>query len=174
MEGRFISKDPIGLNGGNNVYSYTENNPINRNDATGLSSTEVGGGFSFTIPGYHFNTGLTSETCCDANGNKHRRTIQTTCTGFSLGAEIGSGGGPGTAAVSVVRDKKMCTGNVGDTYDSEDGFGFSSNLVAGASWSSTDPRTTKITTGLGVALLFWSTCKNTVEQDVVVGKCCND
>ncbi len=38
MEGRFVSKDPIGLDGGMNVYTYTEDNPINFTDPFGLLS----------------------------------------------------------------------------------------------------------------------------------------
>ena len=34
--GRFITKDPIGLRGGVNVYIYVENNPVNFLDAYGL------------------------------------------------------------------------------------------------------------------------------------------
>lgn len=38
MEGRFISKDPIGFDGGDvNLYGYVQNNPINWVDPSGLS-----------------------------------------------------------------------------------------------------------------------------------------
>jgi hypothetical protein len=38
MEGRFISKDPIGFEGGINVYSYTLNNPVTYTDPMGLDA----------------------------------------------------------------------------------------------------------------------------------------
>ncbi len=34
--GRFLTRDPIGYEGGVNVYAYTRNNPVNRNDPSGL------------------------------------------------------------------------------------------------------------------------------------------
>ena len=34
--GRFISRDPLGSDGSANLYVYTENNPTNRVDPTGL------------------------------------------------------------------------------------------------------------------------------------------
>lgn len=38
MEGRFVSKDPIGFDGGDvNLYAYVRNNPVNLKDPSGLS-----------------------------------------------------------------------------------------------------------------------------------------
>jgi RHS repeat-associated protein len=39
--GRFISEDPIGLNGGINQYSYVRNNSVNRVDPLGLQDTDI-------------------------------------------------------------------------------------------------------------------------------------
>ena len=35
-DGRWLSRDPIGVEGGVNLYNYTDNNPVNRVDVTGL------------------------------------------------------------------------------------------------------------------------------------------
>ena len=39
--GKWISRDPIGVEGGVNVYNYTENNPVNNIDPIGLCEEKV-------------------------------------------------------------------------------------------------------------------------------------
>jgi len=37
QQGRFLTRDPLGYGGGINLYGYTQNNPVNRMDPSGLS-----------------------------------------------------------------------------------------------------------------------------------------
>lgn len=39
--GRFVSEDPIGLEGGLNTYAYVDNDPVNRRDPSGLEPSDV-------------------------------------------------------------------------------------------------------------------------------------
>ena len=41
-QGRFLSKDPIGISGGMNQYRFCANNPVNRRDPNGLWTARVG------------------------------------------------------------------------------------------------------------------------------------
>jgi uncharacterized protein RhaS with RHS repeats len=47
--GRFITKDPIGFEGGINIYAYVKNNPINMIDPEGFAAAAVPGVGPFPI-----------------------------------------------------------------------------------------------------------------------------
>ena len=51
LTGRWVSKDPIGLEGGINTYNYVSSDPINYSDYPGLFEKEKNGKPKFTISG---------------------------------------------------------------------------------------------------------------------------
>lgn len=61
--GRFLTEDPLGFEAGINFYAYVNNNPINANDPTGLTTYYIGGGWdnlfgrSGPVKGYFDNNG---------------------------------------------------------------------------------------------------------------------
>lgn len=79
MEGRFVSKDPIGFNGGINLYNYVDSNPINYADPFGLMSFNCGSGFqSLIIPDswfgkYSFSNACQSHDKCYETPNKPKK-----------------------------------------------------------------------------------------------------
>ena len=77
--GRFLIHDPIGLNGGLNLYEYANNNPINQIDPKGLAS--IGGGAYF---GGGAETSFTVTNCCERK-SKFRVKILTVCGGVGIG-----------------------------------------------------------------------------------------
>lgn len=87
MEGRFISRDPLGFKAGDvNLYGYTKNNPINLTDPSGLESAGYGGWEVQFIGGY----GEATVSCCD--GEKlHKLKYRKVCLGAGFTAGISSG-----------------------------------------------------------------------------------
>jgi RHS repeat-associated protein len=53
--GRFLQPDPIGYRGGNHLYAYVNNNPLNATDPLGLDCVSSGGATSCTTSAYSVN-----------------------------------------------------------------------------------------------------------------------
>lgn len=100
--GRYIEKDPIGLDGGTNLHVYVGNGPGNRTDPSGLISIGFGfggGGNVGTI-----GAGADSGVVMDSNGSLCFYT--NTC--FSLGWNTVVGGSIG--GVGQISSGKLCSG----------------------------------------------------------------
>jgi len=71
--GRWINRDPIGEDGGINLYTFTKNSPINRFDKLGLKDFGIGVGVGFMVtstaqgkPQYSFALiGSAKQSACD-------------------------------------------------------------------------------------------------------------
>ena len=53
--GRFMQPDPIGYAGGNNLYAYTNNDPLNFTDPLGLDCVSAGGTTTCSTSAYNVN-----------------------------------------------------------------------------------------------------------------------
>jgi len=51
--GRFLSEDPIGFDGGDNSYSYSQNDPIDESDPDGLSPKGRDKWYGYNDPDFH-------------------------------------------------------------------------------------------------------------------------
>ena len=161
--GRYITADPIGLEGGVNLYPYSLSNPVNKIDSLGLCSRECpycpGGewrSFSFLSVSAFFGGGGTvarTTYTCKSNGKKCSATAFCFGGGAIAAAGIGIdfGGYPGE------------TRGVMDTYCPSDFQTFSSGLYfTGGPLSETHTGNSSNiglskSWGLGVAYV---TCKN--------------
>jgi len=87
--GRYISADPIGLNGGMNLYAYVQNNPVNWVDPWGLVSCHD---YVDSLMG-DWKAASGNNTVLGQNLLNQRHTTLTNATGFRSELVAGGQGG---------------------------------------------------------------------------------
>lgn len=165
-----MTPDPIGLRGGVNLFLYVGGNPVNAVDPRGLYR-DIGGGFGVTAGIVAVSLSVSTDTCCDEQGNKHLRTIQTTTVGLEIGLGL-KGSGGASSSLSDDRTAKKCPKNYDDTGYYSDDSGVWGALILGRSYSTSDGTGWKV--GLGGGWSIYSGSRTEILQDVIVGKCCSE
>jgi RHS repeat-associated protein len=100
MDGRFISKDPIGFRGGINLYSYVQNNPVGYIDPFGLdkyteSFSMSGSIMLFTAFTAKFDITMDTTACTATNSGP-------TYTGVTMGPVASA-----SASANIVEEKTI-------------------------------------------------------------------
>jgi hypothetical protein len=131
---------------------------------------DVGGGFGLTLAIISVSISAHTESCCDEQGRKHVRTVQTTCVGLELGLGLKSGS---SAALSDEKKLGKCPKKFNDSSYYSEQQGVWGAVIVGREYSITD-RSGGWKVGLGGGWNIYSGCQNEILNDVISGTCCNN
>jgi len=125
--GRFISEDPVGLNGGDiNLYRYVFNNPINQRDPLGLWTMQIG--FTFGGTAGVAAGSLFGGVAIDSNGGAGLY--------YGYGAGLGVGGGASLGASGATSTANYITDLAGPFANVSGGGGWGPDAQADAFYGS--------------------------------------
>jgi RHS repeat-associated protein len=168
--GRYLTPDPIGLDGGINLFAYVKNNPLRWRDPIGLEDdskyNSYGGGFSASLI-WTVSSGAKTYECDDDANKRHVMTVSYFCYGMDIGLGVKTGG---HAAISDKKDVGSCPKlNRSDSWVSSHGSAVYGALpFFGRSYDIDNDEEGTIF-GFGGGYRLWMECHNHIEQDVIKG-----
>jgi RHS repeat-associated protein len=145
--GRFLSEDPIRFLGGNNFYTYVENDPVNRVDPSGLAAMGLGlggGGSLIPIPG---KPGPIANGVCAAVTDTKGNIGLLCCGGAGVGVGLSVGVEGQLAGLYCPTCETIC--DLPDQFvqfEGSGGFGKGGNASGGGGVSSTKSDITAMAT----------------------------
>jgi RHS repeat-associated protein len=166
--GRYLTADPIGLDGGMNLFLYANNNPINYIDPLGLYRS-VGGGLGITAAFFTVSLDIHTFQCCDESNNKHLMTVSSFCFGREYGLAVKGGGRSNISSdKKIVKCSKLDTTN---SWRSSHGPAVWGSLILFGRSHGIKENVSGTVFGFGGGYRTWLECHNHVIQDVIIGTC---
>jgi RHS repeat-associated protein len=164
--GRYLTADPIGLDGGMGLYGYAEGNPVNKIDFKGLAAY-----IDSDISGPVVMGGTLTVYCCDSNGKRRMHLYLKIC----LGATYISGST--TSGPITNSDGTSCDNPPKKLLGVEGGGGFGGGNCGGGLTFDLGGSGTSLNygcgTGGGIVPISFTVCYYQLTSSTQTDICCN-